>query len=72
MVGIEVENKPNLLSCSFGGLFVDINHTTFDYKEELMEELLSSREKYYHCGDVVFDINIWGKVLIIMTSAPDN
>ena len=36
-VGTEVEKKTDILSCSIGGLFVDINYTVFDYKEELLE-----------------------------------
>ena len=39
-----------------GDLFVDINYNTFDDKEELLKELLRSREKYYRCKDVVYDI----------------
>ena len=39
---------PNILSCSVGDLFVNINNTTFDDKEELMEEILRLREKCNH------------------------
>ena len=42
-VGTEVRKNPDILSCIIGGLFVDTNHTTFDYKDELLEELLRSR-----------------------------
>ena len=45
-VGKEVENKPDLLSCSVGDLFVAINYTIFYDKEELMEDILRSREKF--------------------------
>ena len=31
-VGTEIENKPDLFSCSVGDLFVDINYTTFNDK----------------------------------------
>ena len=47
--GTEVEKKPDIFSCSVGDLFVDVNYTTFDAKEELFEDLLRSREKCYHC-----------------------
>ena len=52
----KVENKPDILRCSVGDLFVDINYITFDEKEELMEEILSSREKRHRCKDIVYGI----------------
>ena len=55
-IGTEVEKKPDILSCSFGDLFFDINYITFDDKEELMKEILSSREKCYRCKDIVYEI----------------
>ena len=44
------------LSCSVDALFVDINYTICDYKEELLEEVLRSMEKFYRCKDIVYDI----------------
>ena len=44
----EVDTKSDILSFSVGDLFVDISYTTFDDKEELMEEILRSREKCNH------------------------
>ena len=55
-VGTEVEKKPYFFNCSVGDLFVDINYTTFDDKEELLEELLRSRDKCYCCKDIIYEI----------------
>ena len=52
-VGTEVEDKPDIFSCSVGDLFVDINYTAFDDKEELLEEFLRSREECYRFKDNV-------------------
>ena len=48
MSGLEKKLRISLifLSCSVGDLFVDINYTIFYDKEELMEDLLRSREKF--------------------------
>ena len=56
MVGTEVDNKPDILSCSVGVLFVGINYTAFDRKEGLLEEILRSREISYHYKDIVYAI----------------
>ena len=42
----------DIFGCSVDDLFVDINYTTFDDKEELLEGLLSSREKFYLCKGI--------------------
>ena len=55
-VGKEVEKKLAIFSCSVGDLFLDVNYTTFDDKEKLLEEILRSREKFYRCKDIVYDI----------------
>ena len=55
-VGTEVEKSPDLLSCSVGALSVDNNYTTFYYKEEILEEILKSREKCYCCKDIFYGI----------------
>ena len=52
----EVDKKPDILSCSVDDLFYDINYTTFNGKEKVTQEFLSSREKYYRCKDIVYDI----------------
>ena len=71
-VGTEVEKEPDILSCSDGGLFFDMNYTTFDYKKDFLEDILRSRQKYYRLKDIVYDINVKRKVLMILTSAPGN
>ena len=48
-VGAKVENKPDLLSWSVGDLFVVVDYTTFYEKEELLEDILRSRDKCYRC-----------------------
>ena len=45
-----------MFSCSVGDLFVDIHYTKIDYKEEVLKELLSPREKCYCCKNIVYDI----------------
>ena len=44
------------LNCSVGALSVDINYTTFYYKEEILEEILKSRDKCYCCKYIVYGI----------------
>ena len=58
MSGLEKKLRISLifLSCSVGDLFVDINYTTFDDKEELLKELLRPRGKFYLCKYIVYDI----------------
>ena len=46
----------DIFGCSVDDLFVDINYTTFDDKEELLEGLLSSREKFYLCKGIFYEI----------------
>ena len=55
-VGTEVENKPDIFSYSVGDLFVDIIYTKFNDKKEFLEYILRSRQKFYCCRDIVYDI----------------
>ena len=69
-VGTEVWNKSDLLSCSVGDLFVVVNYTIFDDKEELMEDILKSREKYYCCKDISYSMLLPKIVQLCCTSYP--
>ena len=70
MSGLEKKLRISLifLSCSVGDLFVDINYTIFYDKEELMEDLLRSREKFYHCKYIVYAIILTKIVQLYCTS----
>ena len=39
-----------------GDLFIDINYTIFYDKGGILEDILSSRDKYYRCKDIVYEI----------------
>ena len=54
--GSEVEKNLDIFSFSVGGLFVDIIYTTFDDREDNLDKLLRSREKFYRFKDIVYEI----------------